>query len=208
MGLENIIQQLQEEAYTYYPKGILDSEPQYYLSSAYLNLQQTKKEKINLMLNSWLQLVEDINHQSDGFNIQVEDWKETLHVDNCFKLVIIDKSTAKKLEDCIRLVLNLSLLIPYYWVHQSLWTPESKIVHKGNYQSVSYNIPTEVAALYDTLVNLIDNHFPSYQAIHPEILFTSIEDIMFEGHGQIQGLLSNDNKRMNIFSAFFSNNYL
>jgi len=208
MGLENIIQQLQSEAYTYYPKGILDSEPQYYLSSEYLNLQQTKKEKINLMLNSWLQLVEDINHQSDRFNIQVEDWKETLHVDNCFKLVIIDESTAEKLEDCIRLVLNLSLLIPYYWVHQSLRTPESRLVHNGNYQSVSYNIPNGVTELYNTLVNSLVSHFPSYQKIHPEVLFTSIEDIMFEGHGHIQGILSNDNKRMNILNAFFSNHYL
>lgn len=208
METGDTIKQLKEIAYTYYPFGINDSDQDYYNSPQYLHLKETKQRRVNLMIDNWDALVRNIAEQSDKLNIIIEDWKEIVPINNCFKLVVIANDTAEDMETRIRLVLNLSILIPYYLIHQSIVTPESKVIHKGDYSSVAYNVPKQVHEIHSVICSLLHRYFPVYNPLLQKIAEEPIDEIVFDGRGNISGYYLSTTRRMTIFNAFFSNNFL
>lgn len=208
MDNKEVIKKLKDLAYTYHPYGINFFDTEYAISPEALYLQETKKLKANLLKNNWDALVRQINNSSVYYNILIEDWTQEVLVDNCFKLVVILRSTDEKIQNCIRLVLNLSVLIPYYLIYQSIYSPESMKIHNGNYSSVSYNIPFEGKKYEKILYKFLKENFPEYSTLNQDIAEATIEEIMYNGIGNVTHGNSAPYPNLTIFNTFFTHHLL
>ncbi|WP_316742555.1 hypothetical protein [Pedobacter antarcticus] len=204
MDINEKIEYLKALAYRYYPAGMWDGDPAYEQSEETKLLRQTQTTQIDLIQSKWNALVHDLINHTESFNVEIADWGRALSIDQCFKLILIANDTAQLREDRVWLVLNLSFLIPYFVIHQARGTADSKIEDDGSFQTGSFGIPEEAIEIHSFLLDLLKIYFPDYSELDMEIGSFPLDNLMFDGRGNVAKHTSEDAKRINIYNAFFT----
>lgn len=196
--------ELKNFAYSLYPEGMWDGDPKYFLSPQHIRLQEVQALKMKPAMKKWKVLVQDLLDSSDSLNFELENWERGLIIDQCYKLKIIATNTAQLRQDRVRLVLNLSFLIPYFVIHQSRETPDSRRNGDLIFETGSFIIPDIVKPIHSFLLDKLKIHFPGYKEFDMEIGAIPLDNIMFDGRGYVPPFSSPDTKRINIYNAFFT----
>ncbi len=191
-------QKLREKAYELYPKGIYDGVPEYESTPERRRLREIRKI-IPDLTNNWEHLLIDLQKGNILKDLKIEDWSETLPIEQCFKLRIYSAQFPTG-----GLVLNVSVLIPYYIIHRpSFDRSESRAL------DFPFDITGKNLDISLLIKPIVERNFPGYEELMSDVALETIEDITFDGVGTLNRYLDQTGlPKMTIFNAFFSVRYL
>lgn len=98
--------------------------------------------------------------------------------------------------------------LPYFIFHQSAYSSASKNIHKGNFKDVCFDIPESVMYIYLTASKWIKKYFINYKEMDSHTALLQLNNIVYDGVGLLDYEQSDILRKLTVFNALFSTNYL
>lgn len=191
-NLNDFKQSLISLAYQLYPYNLKDDgSPEYRLSVEHQRLLERRKD-IGQYNKRWNILLTKVREYCSEESYEIENWIETVPIDHCFifKLIIRRENIPPE-----TLTINISYVTKLFSIYQNI-----------NGQPL-FVISPKLLGLHDRICAFINEVFPEYMILPPELCKVELHHICYNSIGMTYNEQSSILKKLTLFNAFFSTTY-
>lgn len=187
-------------AYTFFPKGINENNPEYFNSKEHQNLIAGLEKKADFE-----KMFLDISSEVTSFfqRMLFEDLSFNLVMDRCVKGKFFYE------EEDNYIMVYISIIIPFYVIYEANNILSDK--NLGSFDQTDHiwkeNSPTFIR-FKEVFQLIVNNQLPEYEKLDFDLAQTEVDDILFNGNGRLASFKHQRfSSKMTLFNAFFSDNY-